>query len=79
MPVTDDFRVTEIHVSPKGSEFVIKKNGPLFEIHMKNGGVRPDFTLTKYTSYKGAMAAMDRYFKNNPKPEPRPKANKTEE
>lgn len=78
MPVTDDFRTNEVHTAPKGSEFVIQKDGPLFSIHMKNGGVRPDFILQKFTSHKLATAALERYFRNNPKPEPRPKG-KTEE
>lgn len=68
---TDDFRTSQVHESPKGSEFVIQKDGSLFNIHMKNGGVRPDFINQKFTSYKLAKAALDRYFRNNPKPIPR--------
>jgi len=78
MRETDDFRFSTIHTSPKGSEFIVTRAGRLFAIHMKNGGVRPDFTQTKYTSYSKAKQALDQYFKDNPKPVERVKSKKAE-
>lgn len=69
-----DPRTQVVYTSPKGSEFLIKKDGPLFVIHMNNGGIRPEFTHNKFTSHKQAVAAIEKYFRNNPKPEPRTKA-----
>ncbi|MAZ33830.1 MAG: hypothetical protein Tp178MES00d2C33159091_34 [Prokaryotic dsDNA virus sp.] len=64
-----------VYESPKGSKFRIGVvDGRLFEIKMLNGGVAPDICTCKYTNFKKAKAALDRYFTNNPKPVPREKS-----
>lgn len=65
---TDDPRTLKVFVAPKGAKFRIKPNGGLYVIEMENGGLRPDFTKVKYTSFKQAEMAVERYFENNPKP-----------
>lgn len=67
----DDPRTNKVYTAPRGSEFLIKKDGPLFYIQMNNGGVRPEFTQNRFTSHKQAVAELEKYFRNNPKPEPR--------
>lgn len=64
-------KLDPIYEAPKGAKFKIVADGNLFAIRMLNGGVLPGFANERYTSFKKAKAALDRYFEANPKPIPR--------
>lgn len=76
-----DPRLEVIYEAPKGSKFQIYTNGPLFCIRMCNGGVPPKVVNERFTSFKAAKNALDKFFRNNPKPVPREpsKAKKVED
>ena len=67
--VNDDFRLKEIHVAPRGAKFRIVVDGRLYSLRMENGGIHPDITKGKFTSYSVAKEKLYQYFKENPKPE----------
>lgn len=75
---TNDPRLEKVYTAPKGAKFRIINRGPLFHIHMENGGVRPEITLEAFTSHKRAEQALERYFANNPKPVPRDEKKNTD-
>lgn len=68
---TDDERTLKVHTAPRGGRFKIVADGMLYRIKSEHGGVLPEFAKTKFTSMKRAEQALQRYFDQNPKSEPK--------